>query len=268
MSAQVHPTAIVEDGAVLGDNVKVGPFSLVGSEAALADGVELVSHVVVTGRTTVGPGTKIYPFASIGHQPQDLKYAGEPSRLEIGAETTIREHVTINPGTEGGGMATTVGNQCLLMIGVHIGHDCHVGNNVILSNNAGLAGHCRVEDFAILSGHAGVTQYVHVGAHAFVGGMTKVEKDVIPFGTVIGNPASLSGINLVGLKRRGFDREAIHRLRAAYRMIFSSEGTLRERVEDAADYFAAEPLVQDVVRFVLDAKDRPLTLPRNGQSEL
>lgn len=268
MPAQVHPTAIVEDGAVLGDNVKVGPFCLVGAEARLSDGVDLVSHVVVTGRTTVGPRTKVYPFASIGHQPQDLKYAGEPSRLEIGADTTIREHVTINPGTEGGGMATTVGNQCLLMIGVHIGHDCHVGDNVILSNNAGLAGHCRVDDFAILSGHAGVTQYVHVGAHAFVGGMTKVEKDVIPFGTVIGNPASLSGINLVGLKRRGFDREAIHRLRAAYRMIFSSEGTLRERVEDAADYFAAEPLVQDVVRFVLDAKDKPLTLPRNGQTEL
>lgn len=268
MSARVHPTAIVEDGAVIGQDVTVGPFSLVGSEVRLADGVELVSHVVVTGRTTIGPGTRIYPFASIGHKPQDLKYAGEPSRLEIGAGTTIREHVTINPGTEGGGMTTTVGNQCLLMIGVHIGHDCRVGDNVILSNNAGLAGHCRVDDFAILSGHAGVTQYVHIGAHAFVGGMTKVERDVIPFGTVTGNPASLSGINLVGLKRRGFDREAIHRLRAAYRMIFSSEGTLRERVEDAADYFAAEPLVQDVVRFVLEAKDKPLTLPRNGQTEV
>jgi UDP-N-acetylglucosamine acyltransferase len=267
MSSHVHPTAVVEAGASLGEGSKVGPFSIVGADVVLGDGVELVSHVVVTGRTSVGARTKVYPFASLGHQPQDLKYAGEPSRLDIGADTTIREHVTINPGTAGGGMQTRIGDHCLLMIGVHIGHDCRVGDHVILSNNAGLAGHCQVDDFAILSGHAGVTQYVHVGAHAFVGGMTKVEKDVIPFGTVIGNPAALSGINLVGLKRRGFDREAIHKLRAAYRLIFSSEGTLRERVEDAASYFSDEPLVQDVVRFVLDAKDKPLTLPRNGQTE-
>lgn len=267
MAATVHPTAVIEPGAVLGEDVRVGPYSLVGRDTELGDGVELISHVVVTGRTQIGARSKIYPFASIGHQPQDLKYAGEPSRLEVGVETTIREHVTINPGTAGGGMLTRIGDHCLLMIGVHIGHDCKVGSHVILSNNAGLAGHCQVDDFAILSGHAGVTQYVHLGAHAFVGGMTKVEKDVIPFGTVIGNPATLSGINLVGLKRRGFDREAIHRLRAAYRMIFSSEGTLRERVEDAAAYFSDEPLVQDVVKFVLEAKDKPLTLPRNGQAE-
>jgi UDP-N-acetylglucosamine acyltransferase len=267
MVSQVHPAAIIEPGAVLGDGVKVGPFSIVGADVTLSDGVELVSHVVVTGRTTIGARTKIYPFASLGHQPQDLKYAGEPSRLEIGSDATIREHVTVNPGTAGGGMLTRIGDHCLLMIGVHVGHDCRVGDHVILSNNTGLAGHCQVDDFAILSGHAGITQYVHVGAHAFIGGMTKVEKDVIPFGTVIGNPAALSGINLVGLKRRGFDREAIHRLRAAYRLIFSSEGTLRERVEDAASYFAEEPLVQDVVRFILDAKDKPLTLPRNGQAE-
>ncbi len=267
MSTTVHPTAIVEPGAKLGDDVSVGPFCLVGAEAELRDGVELVSHAVVTGRTLVGERTKIYPFASIGHQPQDLKYAGEPSRLEIGADTTIREQVTINPGTAGGGLMTRVGDHCLLMIGVHIGHDCHVGDNVILSNNVGLAGHCQIDDFVILGGHAGVVQYTHLGTHAFVGAMSKVEKDVIPFGMVLGNPAMLSGINLVGLKRRGFDREAIHRLRAAYRMIFSSEGTLRERVEDAATYFSGDSLVQDVVKFVLDAKDRPLTLPRNGHEE-
>jgi len=268
MSTSIHPTAIVEPGASLGENVTVGPYSLVGRETVIEDGAELISHVVVTGRSRVGARTRIYPFASIGHQPQDLKYAGEPSRLEIGSDTTIREHVTINPGTAGGGMLTCIGDHCLLMIGVHIGHDCKVGNHVILSNNAGLAGHCQVDDFAILSGHAGIIQYVHIGAHAFVGGMTKVEKDVIPFGTVNGNPATLSGINLVGLRRRGFDREAIHHLRAAYRMIFSSEGTLRERVEDAAELFSDEPLVQDVVGFVLEAKDKPLTLPRNGQAEV
>lgn len=267
MAIRVHPTAIVEPGAKLGDGVAIGPFCIVGADSELGDGVELVSHAVVTGRTVIGARTKIYPFASIGHQPQDLKYAGEASRIEIGADTTIREQVTINPGTAGGGLLTRVGDHCLLMIGVHIGHDCHVGDNVILSNNVGLAGHCQIDNFVILGGHAGVVQYTHLGTHAFVGAMSKVEKDVIPFGMVLGNPAVLSGINLVGLKRRGFDREAIHRLRAAYRMIFSSEGTLRERVEDAATYFSGETLVQDVVKFVLDAKDRPLTLPRNGHEE-
>lgn len=163
-------------------------------------------------------------------------------------------------------METVVGDRCLIMIGSHIGHDCWVGNNVILSNNAGLAGHCKVDDYAILSGHAGTVQFVHVGAHAFVGGMTKVEKDVIPYGMVNGNPGVLSGINLVGLKRRGFDREAIHQLRAAYRMIFASEGTLRERVVDASQLFADEPLVQDLVRFISSAQGG-LTLPDNVGTE-
>jgi UDP-N-acetylglucosamine acyltransferase len=256
----VHPTAIVEDGARLGAGVKIGPYALIGKDAVLGDGVEVISHAVVTGRTTIGARTRIYPFASVGHQPQDLKYAGEPSTLRIGADCTIREHATINPGTSGGGMETVVGDRCLVMIGSHIGHDCHVGNNVVLSNNVGLAGHCTVDDYAILSGHAGTVQFVHVGAHAFVGGMTKVEKDVIPYGMVNGNPGVLSGINLVGLKRRGFDREAIHQLRAAYRMIFASEGTLAERVADASELFASEQLVQDIVKFISAAKGG-LTLP-------
>ncbi len=262
----IHPTAIVEDGAQLGAEVKIGPYCIIGRDTVLGDGVEVISHAVVTGRTTVGPRTRIYPFASIGHQPQDLKYAGELSTLRIGADCNIREHATINPGTAGGGMETVVGDRCLIMIGSHIGHDCHVGNNVILSNNAGLAGHCKVDDYAILSGHAGTVQFVHVGAHAFVGGMTKVEKDVIPYGMVNGNPGVLSGINLVGLKRRGFDREAIHQLRAAYRMIFASEGTLRERVVDASQLFADEPLVQDLVRFISSAQGG-LTLPDNVGNE-
>lgn len=262
----VHPTAIVEDGATLGADVTVGPYCVVGRNVTLGDGVEVISHAVITGRTTIGPRTRIYPFASIGHQPQDLKYAGEPSTLSIGADCTIREHATINPGTAGGGMQTVVGDRCLIMIGSHVGHDCHVGNNVVLSNNAGLAGHCKVDDYAILSGHAGTVQFVHVGAHAFIGGMTKVEKDVIPYGMVNGNPGVLSGINLVGLKRRGFDREAIHQLRAAYRMIFASEGTLRERVEDASELFADEPLVQDLVRFI-SAAQGGLTLPDNAGTE-
>jgi len=268
MSNSIHPTAIVEPGATLGADVKVGPFSIVGAETVLGDGVELISHAVVTGRTTIGPRAKIFPFASIGHRPQDLKYAGEPSTLEIGSDVTIREHVTISPGTAGGGMITRIGDRCLIMIGVHIGHDCVIGSNVVLSNNVTFAGHCRVDDFVIMSGYSGATQFVHVGAHAFVGGLTKLERDLIPYGTAIGNPAELSGLNLVGLKRRGFDREAIHNLRTAYRMIFAVEGTLRERVDDAAAIFPNDQLVQDVVKFIIEAKDHPLTLPRNGHTEV
>lgn len=256
----VHPTAVVEAGARLGAGVKVGPFCIVGADVTLGDDVELISHAVVTGRTSIGARTVVFPFASVGHRPQDLKYAGEPSTLTIGTDCVIREHVTINPGTAGGGMKTVIGDHCLLMIGVHIGHDCILGNRIILSNNTGIAGHCVIGDYVIMSGHSGSAQFVHIGAHAFVGGMTKVERDVIPYGTVLGNPAALSGINLVGLKRRGFDREAIHRLRTAYRMIFASEGTLRERVDDAAELFPDDELVQDVVKFVR-AAERPLTLP-------
>lgn len=268
MANSIHPTAIVEDGAVLGDGVLVGPYCIVGKDAKVADGVQLISHAIVTGRTTVGARSTIFPFASIGHRPQDLKYAGEPSTLEIGSDVTIREHVTINPGTAGGGMITKIGDRCLIMIGVHIGHDCIIGNNVIMSNNVTFAGHCRVDDFVVMSGYSGSTQFVHIGAHAFVGGLSKVEKHLIPYGTAVGNPAELSGLNLVGLKRRGFDREAIHNLRTAYRMIFSTEGTLRERVDDAAAIFPNDVLVQDVVKFIIAAKDSPLTLPRNGHSEI
>jgi UDP-N-acetylglucosamine acyltransferase len=268
MASKIHPTAIVEDGAKLGDGVIVGPFSIVGADATLGNNVEIVSHAVVAGRTTLGDGVKVFPFASVGHRPQDLKYAGEPSVLEIGANTTIREHVTINPGTQGGGMVTRVGTDCLIMVGVHIGHDCIIGNHVIMSNNTTFAGHCHVDDYVVMSGYSGATQFVHIGAHAFVAGLTKVEKDLIPYGAAGGVPAELVGLNLVGLKRRGFDREAIHNLRTAYRMIFASEGTLRERVDDAAAIFPKDELVQDVVKFIVAAKDHPLTLPRNGHTEL
>ena len=267
MSSSIHSTAIVEDGATLGVDVKIGPYCVVGGEAKLGDGVELISHAIVTGRTTLGARSQVFPFASIGHRPQDLKYAGEASTLEIGENTTIREHVTISPGTAGGGMVTRIGNNCLIMIGVHIGHECIIGNTVILSNNVTFAGHCHIDDYVVMSGYSGATQFVHIGAHAFVGGLTKLEKDLIPYGAAIGNPAELSGLNLVGLKRRGFDREAIHNLRTAYRMIFASEGTLRERVDDAAAIFPKDELVQDVVRFIVNAKDHPLTLPRNGHGE-
>ncbi|MEQ9636336.1 MAG: acyl-ACP--UDP-N-acetylglucosamine O-acyltransferase [Devosia marina] len=260
----IHPTAIVADGARLGADVRIGPYSIVGSNVTLGDKVELVSHAVVEGNTTIGPGTRIFPFASVGHEPQDLKFHGETSRLEIGANCTIRESVTINPGTEGGGMVTRIGDNCLIMANAHVAHDAILGNNVIMANYVGVAGHVQVGDNVIFGGTCVIHQFTRIGAHAFIGAQSMVDGDVIPYGMAVGNRATLTGLNLIGLKRRGFEREAIHRLRAAYRQIFASEGTLRERVEDAAEIFSQDALVQDVVRFIADAQDRPILLPRNG----
>lgn len=260
----IHPTAIVEDGARLGEGVTVGPFSVVGAEVALGDGVTLASHVVVTGRTTIGARTRIFPFASIGHQPQDLKYKGEPSTLEIGTDCLIREGVTINPGTEGGGMKTVVGNRCAFLANSHVGHDCRVGDNVILSNNVMLAGHVEVGDFAILGGGAAVIQFARVGAHAFLGGMSGLEQDLIPYGMALGNRAHLSGLNIVGLQRRDFSRSQIHDLRRAYRLLFAQEGTLLERVADVAEEFKDHPTVMEIVAFIKAGGKRSMCTPKNG----
>ena len=263
--AKIHPQAVVEDGAVLGADVTVGPFCVVGKDVVLGDGVELISHVALAGLTEIGAETKIYPFASIGHPPQDLKFKGEKSRVVIGRRTVIREQVTINPGTEGGGMLTSVGDDCLIMVGAHVAHDCRVGNGVILVNNATLAGHVTIGDHAILGGLSAVHQWVRVGAHAFLGGLSGLESDLIPYGSAIGDRARLGGLNLVGLRRRNFERESIHRLRAAYRMLFSDEGTLMERVEDVAAMFKDEALVMEVVDFVRGVTDRGLCMPRAGK---
>jgi UDP-N-acetylglucosamine acyltransferase len=263
----IHPTAIIEDGAKLGDGVAVGPFSIVGANVSLGDGVELASHVVVTGRTTIGARTRIFPFASIGHQPQDLKYRGEPSTLDIGTDCMLREGVTINPGTEGGGMKTTVGNRCAFLANSHVGHDCHVGNNVIMSNNVMLAGHVEVGDFAILGGGAAVIQFARVGAHSFLGGMSGLEQDLIPYGMALGNRAYLSGLNIVGLQRRDFSRSQIHDLRRAYRALFAQEGTLLERVADVAEEFKDHPTVMEIVAFIKAGGKRSMCTPKNGDAE-
>jgi len=260
--AAVHPTAIVDPAATLGAGVSVGAFSVVGPDVVLGDGVVLHSHVVVTGRTTIGPRAKVYPFASIGHAPQDLKYRGEPSRVEIGADTVVRENVTVNLGTEGGGMLTRVGDRCLLMVGAHVAHDCIVGDNVILVNNVTLGGHVRIADNAILGGLSAVHQWVRIGEGAFVGGMTGVENDVIPFGTVLGNRAHLGGLNLVGLKRANHPREHIHALRAAYRTLFSSEGALSARVDALEAAHGGTPLVDKLIAFIREGGDRALCTPR------
>jgi UDP-N-acetylglucosamine acyltransferase len=262
-ATHIHPTAIIEPGAQLGLGVQIGAYSVVGPHVELGDGVKVHSHVALAGRTRVGAGCEIFPFSSIGHIPQDKKFGGEESSLTIGEHNVIREHVTMNPGTRDGGMMTTVGSHGLYMVGAHVAHDCHIGDHVILANNATVAGHCIVEDHVILGGLSAVHQFVRIGAYAFVGGMTGVEQDVIPFGMVLGNRASLAGLNIVGLKRQGFEREQIHRLRQAYRLLFSSEGTLAERLEDVERLFVDDVGVQRIVTFVKAASGRSLCVPRN-----
>jgi UDP-N-acetylglucosamine acyltransferase len=222
------------------------------------------SHAVITGRTTLGPECKVFPFASIGQAPQDVKFHGEPSTLTVGAKTIIREHATINPGTEGGHMSTKVGSNCLLMIGAHVAHDCEVGNNVTLVNGATLGGHVTIGDGAIIGGLSAVHQFVRIGSYAFVGGMSGVAADLIPFGMAIGNRANLCGLNIVGLKRKGFPREQIHELRQAYRMLFSTEGTLKERLEDVESMFSSNPLTQQVIEFIKSESDRQFCVPNNA----
>ena len=261
MTNLIHPTAIVSPGAVLGKNVGIGPYCVVGENAILGDDVKLVSHVCVAGRTTVGEKTIIYPFASIGHPPQDLKYHGEKSELIIGKNNTIREHVTMNPGTEGGGMKTVVGDNGLFMMSCHVAHDCQVGNNVIMANNATIAGHVHVGDFVLVGGLSAVHQFVRIGSHAVIGGMSGVENDVIPFGRVKGERAFLAGLNLVGLERRGFDKDQIRLLQRAFNQMFGDEGTLDQRLESVESDFAANEIIMDIVRFAREKTRFPLCQP-------
>jgi len=260
----IHPTAIVEPGARLAESVVIGPYCTVGPEVELADGVELISHVVIAGRTAVGAETRIFPFASIGHAPQDLKYKGEKSRLEIGQRNTIREHVTMNPGTSGGGMVTRVGDGCLFMVGAHVAHDCIIGDNVIMANNATLAGHVAMGDFAFLGGLSAVHQFVRIGKHGMIGGITGVERDVIPYGQVVGDRARLVGLNIVGLQRRGFTREQIQALRTAYQMLFGESGTLAERVDEVARQYPDVEPVRDIVEFIRADSQRGLCRPQGA----
>ena len=261
--AKIHPTAVVDAAARLADTVEIGPFCVVGPEVVLGEGVQLLSHVVVAGHTNIGDGTRIWPFASIGHQPQDLKYKGEPSRLEIGRNNLIREHVTINPGTEGGGMVTRIGDGGLFMMASHVAHDCQVGDGVILANNATLAGHVSVGDYAVLGGLCAVHQFVRIGRMAMIGGMSGVENDVIPFGVVMGNRATLSGLNLIGLKRRNVGRDEIHAVRNAFKLMFEgAEGTFLERVEAASRQYPDSATVKEVVEFIRVDTSRAICQPR------
>lgn len=262
----IHPTAIVDPKARLADSVSIGPFCVVGPDVELAEGVTLKSHVAIDGRTKIGARTVVFPFASIGAAPQDLKFKGELSELTIGADCMIREHVTVNPGTEGGGMLTTVGDRVLLAIGAHVAHDCHVGDNCIIMNQVLLGGHVHVGEFSVLGGGSAVHQFARIGKHAMIGGLSGVEGDVIPYGTVMGNRARLEGLNIVGIKRRGFSREDIHALRNAYKMLFDdTQGTvLADRLKEIAVAFEGCVPVQDIISFIESDSSRALCRPAGG----
>jgi UDP-N-acetylglucosamine acyltransferase len=257
----IHPSAVVEDGAQIDPSATVGPFCLIGPEVVLGPEVELKSHVVITGRTTVGEGTVIFSFAVIGEIPQDLKFKGETSALEIGKRNRIREHVTMNGGTEGGGGVTRVGDDGLFMAGCHIAHDAQVGNRVIVVNNAAVAGHCVLEDDVIIGGLSGIHQFVRIGQGAIIGAVTMVTNDVIPYGLVQAPRGDLDGLNLVGLKRRGVKRADITALRAAFQMLAQGEGTFHDRAERlGAETDSA--YVKQIVDFILGESDRSFLTPK------
>lgn len=256
-SAEIAPSALVEPGAVIGPGCRVGPCCHVGGEAVLGEGVELVSHVVVDGRAVLGDGVRVFPFATVGLPPQDLKYRGQPTGIEIGARTQVREHATLHRGSVGGDGLTRIGADCLVMAVAHVAHDCVLGDRVILANNVMLGGHVHIGDTVFVGGGTAVHQFVRIGRQAVIGGMSGIEGDVIPFGSAMGNRARLIGLNLVGLKRRGFERPAIHALRAAFRALFRAPGAAGTAGAAFAARLAAveaeagdQPLVAEVIAFL------------------
>ncbi len=260
-TARIHPSAVIEDGAVIGAGASVGAFSLIGPEVTLAAGVDVRSHVVVTGWTEVGEGTVIFPFASVGEVPQDLKFTGERTRLVIGARNRIREHVTMNTGTAQGGGETRIGDDGLFMAGCHIAHDCRIGNRVIVVNQSAIAGHCVIEDDVIVGGLSGIHQWVRIGQGAIIGALSMVTNDVVPYGLVQGPRAELDGLNLVGLKRRGVERGDIQALRAALLTLKQGEGTFLERARRLGEESDSE-YVQRMVAFITGASDRSFLVPK------
>lgn len=265
--ADVHPTAVVDPDARIGDGVSIGPYCVVGPNVELGDDVVLRSHVVLEGHTRLGARCKVYPFAAVGTPPQDMKYAGETTSLTIGEDTVIREHATLNPGTAGGGGLTRVGRNCLLMIATHVAHDCLIGDRVVLANNATLGGHVTIGDDVLIGGLAAVHQFVRIGRGAMIGGMSGVEHDLIPYGMAIGNRARLSGLNVVGLKRRGMTRTDLKGLREAYQLLFErTTPAFRDRVEEVAGSHGHVTAVSHVLDFIRAESDRALCHPQTGHA--
>ena len=260
--ANIHPTAQIE-GTVAAD-VVIGAFSVVGPGVILGAGVRLHENVILKGDTRIGERTEIFPFASIGQPGQIAGYTGPPGKLRIGAGCVIREYATINAGSDRGDGVTEIGDDCYFMMGAHVGHDCKVGSKVVMVNNSGLAGHCTIGDFVIISGNCAVHQFVRIGESAFVGALSGVENDIIPFGMVLGNRARLKGLNVVGLKRRGIENSRIHVLRAAYRDLFTEIGTLRDRVEEVRAQHGHEPLVRTLTDFIGTSGERGVCVPQQA----
>jgi len=256
----IHKTSIIDKKAKISETSKIGPYTVIGPNVVIEKDVEIYSHALITGNTIIGEGTKIFPFASIGTQPQDLKYKGEKNSLLIGKNNNIREYVTINPGTEGGGGITKIGNNCLFMISSHVAHDCDIGNNVVIANNVPLGGHVTVEDSAIIGGNSAVQQFTRIGRLAMVGGMTGVLKDVIPFGLSFGNRNYLKGLNLIGLRRNKYENKKIMELDEAYKKIFSTKN-LHQNLDKINGEFKNNELVQEVTRFISKDKKRPICFP-------
>jgi UDP-N-acetylglucosamine acyltransferase len=263
MTAKIHPTAVIDKSAEFGADVEVGPGCVIGPNVKLGDRTRLIAHVFIESHTELGKDNTVFPFAALGGQPQDLSYKGEPTRLVIGDNNSIREHATLHRGTVRGHAVTTIGNHCLIMGNAHIAHDCTLGDHVILAQTATLGGHVHIADHVFVGGVAAIHQHGRVGRHAFVGACALMTTDLIPFGSAIGNHAHLAGLNVVGLKRKGFTREQIHDLRAAYRLLFAEEGTFQERIEDCAQLYADNPEVMEIVAFVRADAARSLCMPRD-----
>jgi UDP-N-acetylglucosamine acyltransferase len=261
----IDPTARVADGARMAEGVEIGPYCIVGSQVELERGVRLIAHVHVTGVTTIGEGTVVYPFASLGTPPQSVHYRGGATRLVVGAHCDLRESVTMNTGTEDGGGVTRVGERCFFMVGSHVGHDCQVGNDVTFANNVVLGGHVCVGDYTFLGGHVAIHQFVRIGEGVMMAGMSAARDDIIPFGFALGQTGALVGLNIVGLRRRGATRAEMHRLRRAYHSLFFVEGRLAERVEAVAGEFADDPLVEKIIAFIRAGGKRPLMRPRTSR---
>ncbi|MDC3119967.1 acyl-ACP--UDP-N-acetylglucosamine O-acyltransferase [Candidatus Pelagibacter sp.] len=256
----IHKTALIDPKAKIHSSVKVGPYSVIGAKVEIHENTEVQSHVSIVGNTKIGKNNKIYPFASIGNDPQDLKFQGEENKLEIGNNNKIREYVTINPGTSGGGGITKVGNNCLFMVSAHIAHDCYVGDNVILANNVPLGGHAHVEDNVIIGGNSAVQQFTRVGRSAMIGGMCGVVRDIIPYGIAHGNRSILQGLNLIGLRRKNIPNQDIMILLDAYKEIFKNEN-LTENLNNLSKELRINELVSEVVSFIEKDKKRPICTP-------
>lgn len=263
-SAVLHPSSVVEEGAIIGANARIGPFCVIGPDAELGADVVLHSHVVISGKTKIGDGTEIFPFASIGNIPQDLKYQGEDTSLIIGARNRIRENVTINPGTTGGSRLTQIGDDNLIMIGVHVGHDCIIGSGVVLANFVQLGGHCQIEDKVVIGALAGIHQFTRIGKGAIVGGHSAVVSDVIPYGAVAGERASLNGLNLTGLKRAQVDRAMVHELRAFYTDLFEADQPIMDALAAHQHRGETNALISEMITFLTKGGKRSLTVPRAG----